>query len=273
MTSDKPKFDALNAVWGAYWALVARLDRFAYFVVIWSAVGAVVAVVVPEVLEWSLEGRPDLAGAPLSTLLGGLAAFVVLVAASICMSIAWHRWIILGEPLNRVFPERTDILAAYTWRVVVVVALVPAALSVAAIVWMMRNRVVAEDVSGADAVVYIGTTLVVAALARSLLAFAAVAVGDKELTFLAAWRLTTGHWWRFFLGYLACDLPFTMTMLWLNDLIAGPADESFARSAVEYLATVVDVMGSLVCAAFLSFAYLHFTSGRPSAREPAGYFS
>ncbi|MDZ4869086.1 MAG: hypothetical protein SGI91_17325 [Alphaproteobacteria bacterium] len=205
-------------------------------------------------------------------MLGGLAEFVVLVAASICMSIAWHRWIILGEPLNRVFPERTDILAAYTWRVLVFV-LVPVAVSVAAIVWMMRNRVVEEDVSGTDAVVYIGTTLVVAALARSLLAFSAVAVGDKELTFRAAWRLTAGHWWRFFLGYLACDLPFTMTTLWLNELIAGPADESFARSALEYLATVVDVMGSLVCAAFLSFAYLHFTSGRPSAREPAGYFS
>ncbi|MDZ4869087.1 MAG: hypothetical protein SGI91_17330 [Alphaproteobacteria bacterium] len=56
MRSDKLKFDALNAVWAAYRALAARLDRFVYFVVIWSAVGAVVAVVVPEVLEWSLEG-------------------------------------------------------------------------------------------------------------------------------------------------------------------------------------------------------------------------
>lgn len=271
MTPDKSKFHAFNAVWGGYWALFARLDRFAYFVVIWSAVGAVVAVVVPEVLEWSLEGRADFDRLPPSTILGGLAEFVVLMAASICMSIAWHRWIILGEPLNRVFPERTDTIAAYTWRVLVVV-LVPLAVAVVAIVWMVHNRVVTNDLAGTDAVVYIGTTLAVAALARSLLAFAAVAVGDKDLTFRAAWRLTAGHWWQFFLGYLACDLPFTLTMLWLNELNAGPADESFARSAVEYLATVIDVMGSLVCAAFLSFAYLHFTSGRPSAREPAGYF-
>lgn len=272
MLPPESQFKTLNAVWDAYWAVFARLDRFLYFAVIWLAVGAVVVLMVPEILELGVERRMGLERLPPPELLSGLAEVVVMLAASICMSIAWHRWIILGEPLGRVFPERTDILAAYTSRVLVFV-LVPLVVSVAAFVWMTRNQSIDGDTSGIDAVAYIATTLIVAALARCLLAFAAAAVGDKALTFRAAWRLTAGQWWPFFIGYLACELPFTLTILWLNDLNAAPADGSVARTPLDYIASVIDVTGDIVCATFLSFAYLHFTSGRPSEREPAQYFS
>lgn len=265
-------FNALNAVWGAYWAMFARLDRFLYFAVIWLAVGAVVVLMVPELLERSLEGQTEFERVPPSEVIAAFGELVVLLAALICMSIAWHRWIILGEPMNRILPERGDIAAAYTWRTLVLLS-VPLTVTAAVILATGPYNDEADVSWTVDGPVYVLTTLIMAAIARCLLALTAGAVGDKDLTFRASWRLTAGHWWPLFTGYLACALPFNVAAFLLGDFSTGLVEGSVEQSSVDYLTSVIGVMGEIVCAAFLSFAYLHFTSGQPSEREPARYFS
>jgi hypothetical protein len=262
-------FNAFGAAIDAYGAVFGRLDRFLYFAVIWMAVGAVVALMVPELLRLSLEGRAEFESVAPSEVIASFGEFVVLIASSICVSIAWHRWIILGEPIERVLPTRTDILAAYTWRTVVLL-LVPFGVTAAVIMFSYTG---ADDARGIEGPIYALTTLVMAGIARSLLALAACAVGDKGLTFRASWRLTAGYWWAMFRGYLACALPFYAAVFGLGEVSAALDEGSTAQSAVDYLASVIGVMGEVVCAAFLAFAYLHFTRGQPSEREPAGYFT
>lgn len=166
------------------------------------------------------------------------------------------------------FPVRTEVLAAYTWRAIVLL-LVPIGVTVAVIFFSYS----ADDSRVVEGPVYVATVLIMASIARCLPAFAACAVGDKDFTFRVSWRLTRGHWLAMFRGYLVCAVPFNAVAFGLNDVSYDLAEGSTAQSAVDYLASVVGVVGEVVCAAFLSFAYLHFTRGQPSEREPAGYFS
>jgi len=263
-------FNGLTAAGRAYRAMFGRLGPFSHFAVIWLAVGAVVSLFVPELLRLSLEGRAEFESVVPSEIIASFGEFVVLIASSVCMSIAWQRGIILGEPVARVLPERTDILAAYTWRTLVLL-LVPFGVTTAVIVFAYSEG--AEDSRIVEGPIYVLTTLIMAGIARALPAFAACAVGDKALTFRASWRLTKGHGWAMFAGFLACALPFNAAVFAINQAGYAFADGSTAQSAATYVASVVSVMGEVVCAAFLAFAYLHFTRGQPSEREPAGYFS
>jgi hypothetical protein len=267
---DRAPFNAFGAAIDAYAAVFGRLGRFLHFTVIWMAVGAVVALMPPELIRLSLEGRAAFESVAPSEIIASFGEFAVLMASSICMSIAWHRGIILGEPINRVLPARTDIAAAYAWRTLVLL-LVPFAVTAAVLVFAHSEG--AEDTRAVEGPIYVLTTLIMAAIARSLLALAACAVGDKDLSFRASWRLTAGHWWAMFRGYLACALPFNAVVFGLSEVSIGLDEGSTAQSAVDYVGSVIGVMGEVVCAAFLAFAYLHFTRGQPSEREPAGYFT
>jgi hypothetical protein len=265
---DVSSFDALAAAGRAYGAVFGRLDRVLYFAVIWMAVGAVVTLFVPEVLRLSLEWRAAFESVVPSEVIASFGEFIVMMAAVICMSIAWHRGIILGERIERVLPARTDILAAYAWRSAVLL-LIPLAITVAVVLLSFDE----DDSRAVEAPVYVLTVLVMAGIARCLPALAACAVGDKAVTFGAAWRLTQGHGLAMFQGYLVCAVPFNAASFALSEMSYGLVEGSIAQSAVDYCGSVVGVVGEVVCAAFLAFAYLHFTRGQPSEREPAGYFS
>jgi hypothetical protein len=169
-------------------------------------------------------------------------------------------------------PERTDVAAAYSWRIIVLL-LVPFSVTLAGV--LIAGGPGSEPAGdwAFEGFTYAMNSIVLAAIARSLLALAACAVGDRALTFRASWRLTRGHWWAMFRGYLACSLPFNAAAFWLGDVSLRLAEGSMEQAAADNLASVVGVMGEVVAAAFLSYAYLHFTRGQPSEREPAGYFS
>ena len=271
--TDSPAFNTFGAVRAAYWALFARFDRLLYFVVIWLAAGAVFVLGLPELLERSTDGRSGFERMPPRELVSALGEGAVMIAASISTSIAWHRWIILGEPMDRIWPERTDIIAAYTWRSLVFI-LVPILVTVVVLVAMAPyNGGLVDDGRWIEGYSSAATLVILAAIARCQLAFAASAVADWELTFRASWRLTAGYWWPLFWGYVAAVLPFTAIVVVLRTISFDLDADPVAQSTIDNLASVIGVMGGIVCAAFLSYAYLHFTTGRPSARAPAGYFN
>lgn len=91
-TSSEPAvltpFNALAAAGRAYGAVFGRLDRLLYFVVIWMAAGAVASLMVPELLKQSVEGRATFEIVAPSEVIASFGEFIVMMGASICMSIA-----------------------------------------------------------------------------------------------------------------------------------------------------------------------------------------
>jgi hypothetical protein len=269
--SDRRPFPTNFAIWCAYEALYRHLQPFANFVAVWTMLGAAALLAVPlaeSIVMWPFVGGPTAADELIASI--PRLWFVVTIGAAICISISWHRFIILNEPPGRPLPAPVTVIWDYAWRNLILTVL-PWFVAVPAVAFLVPDGLL--NAMAWNAAISIGVPVMIAALAPLMLVLPASAVGDHRVTFRESRRLTRGSFVLLFRGALACSLPFVLATLTLSELSADIDEDTVGAYVTDYVMTVIDLMSAVVSSAFISFAYLHFTEGTPSDRSPESYFA
>ncbi len=263
-----PPFDARSAIADAYGTLPAGLERLVVPIAVWSGVG-LLAVPLADALPQFLM-TIDLRAAVRMLYLTAYTEMAVLLAASLSITVAWHRWIILGEKQRPVFPRRS-IAASYVLPFALIFflpfILVPVVLDALLAALGQTLQPVLYDIAS-----YFGSALLAAGVARYSLVLAARASED-DLSLHESWSLTTGGTWPLFWGMLACRLPLGGVAIWLSEVTTTFAEGTPGYVGFYYLGSFVEMVTDAVSSAFIAFAYLHFTRDRPSPRDPARHFA
>lgn len=193
-------------------------------------------------------------------LLVSIAASIVALTGFSAMAMAFHRRIILGEPL--VGPMAPLSLRVLRYLLTGVLVSILAAVPGAVLIGILGVLGLTGDGSVLG---YLATAvgLVVAFLvfARLQLAFPGIAIGDREVGLLGSWALTRGNGMRLLSGMLLTILPvlaaFVVAQLVVGTLVAMGADR-----LGNFLMLIVGLVGGWVqaplVATFLSYAYLFF---------------
>ena len=198
------------------------------------------------------------------SLIADLASFVGLSA----IAVAWHRHVILGEPLAGPLAPVNGRVGRYLLLGVLVslLASVPGILIVS----------VVGAVGGIGEGASLASLLALAAaffaavmvFARLQLVFPSVAIGDPA-GLRGSWQMTSGNGGRLLSGLLLTILPVIGAVL-LAQLIGAAFNGLGAAKAGAFLALAAASVGSWLqaplVAAFLSFSYLWF---RAAVGEPA----
>jgi hypothetical protein len=237
-----------------------RLARHAYLDLIASWRGLVQVGGLWLILPWILYALDQ----PLLELLGDLAMSVGIAA----VAVAWHRRILLQEPLPARFAPVTALVGRYMafWVVVVAVVALPGVLLALLILGALGT-----DAAGVGGVlVAILSLLALAAAMRLQLVFPAAAIGERTVTLSVSWRATRGNAWRLLAGMLVVSLPPAAAGALLSLGLGALADAS-GSLVLGWLGELAPVAGAWVqaplLAAFLSYAYL-FLRQRTQALEP-----
>jgi hypothetical protein len=265
-----PRFDAWRAVANAYLSLAFGMPRFVPLLLFWSVAGTATVWIVPEavVLGLSLE-----TGASMTATRDLIRSFVhwgVVDVASIFLGIATFRWIILGEPLRRLFPLDVADTAGYGLRWF----LVSATASLVAMLtgrWLIAGSQV--DVETATIIVNVTASACLAAIGSACLALASSAVARGRLTLLGAWRQAAGSWRPLFFGTLACDLPFFVAFIALDTLTAGIDTEPTPLALLDLPFALLALLNEVTWCAFIAYAYLHFMRDDPHHQSPVVHFT
>jgi hypothetical protein len=243
----------------AYAALFANLPAFAGVALLWIAASGFV-----RLSGYVFDGLPLPEGADteLVEIAPDLLAALISLGGNVCLSIVWHRALILGEAANRMFPTTADVVAPYVVRVAAAL-LVPFALFVA-LLWRYGDEI--ETVAG-TAVTHFLLPFALILQAPRLLTFPASAVGDASVTFRTSLTLARGHGFALAAGLLACDLPWSAINYGLDGAMYGYGDGSLGEFLLISLSEVVDLARNATWAAFLSFAYLDLVRPAEAAAE------
>jgi hypothetical protein len=189
---------------------------------------------------------------------------IVSIAASICVAIVWHRFIILGERAGRLLPASMEVVGPFVVRVLA--ASVPLAVWVIVVIWALPD----DETIAVSAAIYAGTSILFALFARFLLILPASATGDRATTAHVSWRVTARQGFALCVGLLACDLPWTAAVIAI-DYITFDYEINTLESAGAFAATqFLDLARNVIWTTFLSFAYLEFV--RP-VQAQADHFS
>ncbi|HMR29762.1 MAG TPA: hypothetical protein PKA13_02515 [Geminicoccaceae bacterium] len=190
------------------------------------------------------------------SLIADLASFVGLSA----IAVAWHRHVILGEPLSGPIASVNGRVLRYLLLGVLVslLAVIPGILIVSA-----ASTVGLVDGEGsllsvlALAAAFFAAVMV---FARLQLVFPGVAIGDPA-GLRGSWQMTRGNGGRLLAGLLLTILPVIGAVL-LAQLIGAAFNGLGAAKAGAFLALAAASLGSWLqaplVAAFLSFSYLWF---------------
>jgi hypothetical protein len=242
---------------------VLRLVRHAYLELIGRRRGLVEAGGLWLVLPWVLHTL----GGVLGSLLGDLA----LTAGFAALAVAWHRAILLNEPLPRPFAPLTANVARYLGLSVIVVVLAVAPI-------MMVGLLLAGFVGGETPqepgllpalLLAAGAVLSLIVAMRMQIVFPAAAVGERQIGLAAAWAATRGNAWRLLAGLLLVCVPAVLLGAGLAIALSSLA-ESTGSLVLGWLARLAPIAGAWIqaplLASFLSYAYLFLN---PTPRFPA----
>lgn len=203
------------------------------------------------------------------------AANLAITLGVAAIAVAWHRHILLGEPLTKRMAP-VDIRVARYFLLTVLIAMGLTVLPFMALLALGGGAFLRGEgpPAGGSAALVLVPALVIACLYAALrvqLVFPATAVGDAEMTFGRSWNLTAGNGWRLFAGFLLVTLPVAAAAIGLALLLAAAAE---ATSSIVLLA-LADLAGlanpwvqTPLIASFLSYAYLWFRQ-RPGTAPPA----
>lgn len=225
------------------------------------------------ILPWVLHAL----GGVVPMLLGDIA----LTAGLAAVAVAWHRHVLLGEPLaGRWAPLRGEV-ARYLAYSVVIVALVAlssvllAALTAAPAVLLGLGA--AGGVGGASPAAGRVPALwlalgIAAGLASLLLAMRlqlslpAAAVGERGGILAKSWRATRGNAWRLLAGFVLVTLPIGLAGVLLALLLLAVAEQT-GSLVLGWLARLAPIAAAWVqaplLAGFLSYCYAF--ADRPGA--------
>jgi hypothetical protein len=211
------------------------------------------------VVPWVLHAL----GGGLLALLGDLA----LVAGINAIEVAWHRRLLLGEPLPARYAPLNGLVARYLslWLVIVLVAVAPGVASALLVAGALGEGGGGEGPGLALSALLIGAALAGVLVAMRLqLALPAAAVGETGATLGASWRATRGNGWRLLGGMLLVSVPPAVAGTLLAVLLDRLADAT-GSLVLGWLARLAPIAAAWVqaplLAAFLSYAYLFLRSG------------
>jgi hypothetical protein len=237
-----------------------RLVRHAYLDLIGSWRGLVQVGGLWLIVPWVLYAVDE----PLLELLGDLAMSVGIAA----VAVAWHRRILLSEPLPLRFAPVTAQVGRYMafWAVVVAVVGLPGVL----VALLILGALGTTAVGAGGALVAVLALLSLGAAMRLQLVFPAAAIGEPAVTLRASWRATRGNAWRLLAGTLLVSLPPAAAGVLLS-LALGALANVTGSLVLGWLGELAPVAGAWVqtplLAAFLSYAYL-FLRQRTQTLQP-----
>lgn len=218
---------------------------------------AIFATIPPTVVEEPWQLRPLAIAYMLAFIVGGA-----------CMAVAWHRLLILDEPPTM---GGHSPLRAQTWQYLAAGILISAFCLTPIVGAMFLGARFLPPFLHFFAVLTL-MILLLGASARLVLVLPARAIGDRQLSFIQALKLTRGHNIEMFWGSLLCTLPWLVALqvvAWLSGAMPRPHlgppgtapiidvyPERFAAfNAVTVIAYALLI---LVWVGFLSYSYRHF---------------
>jgi len=175
--------------------------------------------------------------------------------AEIGVAVAWHRAILLGEPIaGRPRFGRAELRflgVGVVLSLAMALPFLPAA--VAAVAGAQRVAVGGLVLLG-------GTVATIAAVlaARCYLALPGAAIGSP-IGLDASWRRTRGNGWRIFWGLIGCAVPGSAAVFGWDSLtraISPPGDLGYELASL--VTAGLSLAGTAIIAGFLSFSYLWF---------------
>jgi hypothetical protein len=202
--------------------------------------------------------------------IGLIAAVASLVGLS-AIAVAWHRHVILGEPLTGPFAPVNGRVGRYLLLGLIVGALsgVPGGLVVAAAGAMGGLEEGRWLLSGL--VMGVAFLVAIVVFARLQLVFPGAAIGDPG-GLMSSWALTRGNGGRLLAGILLTILPVLAAMI-LTQIVGAAFEGLGAAKAGAFLALLAANVGGWLqaplVAAFLSFSYLWFRAARGDPPVPA----
>lgn len=252
------RFRVWEAVAWAYLLPVINRQRLLWVIVFWT----LTAVLVRIVLAWAQETSPAIQALSLrSWIEWGTDTF-----SWVCVCLATQRFALLGEqpvPIPRV-GSLALIYAGY----LIVITVPSNAISV--ILDLVPTDAVSNDVqSGLWSAIYY---IYICAITPIALTVAAVAAGRPQLSFIASWRLARPEVGRLIGGMAVCMLPlmiaeFVAERIWIR------ISENTTADLVAYGAyTFVYLAENAAWAAYVAFAYLHFTHPGKNKEELVEHF-
>jgi hypothetical protein len=216
-------------------------------------------------------------GSALFTAAADLAATVGAAA----VAVAWHRHILLGEPLTQRMAPLDARVARY-FALTVLLALLVGAAPLLALLLLGGGAALGEP--GGDAVpgggggaglaLLLVPATVLACLYVALrlqLIFPATAIEDRGMTLASSWGLTRGNGWRLFAGFLMATLPAALAAVLATLFLswAAAATGSVVLGALADLAAVANPwLQAPLIAAFLSYVFIFLRQGGGAGDRP-----
>jgi hypothetical protein len=211
----------------------------------------------------------------------GAAANLAVTLGVAAIAVAWHRHILLGEPLTaRMAP--VDARVARYFMLTVLIAIALTALPMLLLFLLGGGAMMGASTPGEEAappstlaLALVPVTLLACLYAalRLQLVFPATAIGDARMSFKRSWALTGGNGWRLFAGFLLVTMPVAGAAIALALFLGWMAEVtgSVVLLALADLAAVANawVQAPLI-ASFLSYAYLWFQQQQASPQLPVG---
>jgi hypothetical protein len=233
-----------------------RLARHAYLDVLGNLQGLLRVGGLWLVLSWALMmlGRRI-------PLLGGAADLVVALGAA-AVAVAWHRRLLVNEPLaGRMAPVDRRVIRYFALSVMLafLVGVLPLL-----VLFVTAGGSGAADGSGPGLGLLLAPALMIVCVyvvMRLQLLFPATAIDDRGLNAARSWAITRGNGWRLVLGFFLATLPVAAGLLGVAFLLAWSADAtgSITLIALADLAAVANAwIQAPLIASFLSFSYLFF---------------
>jgi hypothetical protein len=207
------------------------------------------------------------------------AADLAVAVGAAAVAVAWHRHILLGEPLTRRMAPLDARVARYFVFTVLLALLVGTApllvlllLGGGAALGEPGGDDAAPGGSGAGLALLLVPATVLACLYVALrlqLVFPATAIEDRGMTLARSWGLTRGNGWRLFAGFLMATLPVALAAILVTLLLSWAADAtgSIALGAMADLAAVANAwLQAPLIAAFLSYVFIFLRQGGGGGR-------
>jgi len=242
---------------------VLRLVRHAYLDLVgnWRSLVQIGALWL--VVPWVLHAI----GGPLPAILGDLA----LTAGLAAIAVAWHRHLLLGEPLgHRPAPFGAEVARYLAYTVVIVLLLGVASVLLTVVVAVpgvllgLAGGPGAEGRPGGPWLAFgilVGAASLLVAM-RLQLVLPAAAVGERRVTLAGSWNTTRGNGWRLLAGFVLVTLPVSVAGVAAAFALLALA-EGTGSLVLGWLARLAPIAAAWVqaplLAGFLSYSYLFFT--------------
>jgi hypothetical protein len=271
MNSATAKFDPIPCVAAAYRSLFSNAVVFGFLLGGWTALALAAWFMTLAAVRETFSVYPAVAEnfASWDERMQGIAlvmpAIVLVWAGTISVIVALHRVIIQGVIPASPFPTGLGDIGRYFVRLVVVtgVPLVPLALGGFFAARLVLNSMEGQLSRPVLMVLIFGVMVGVAAICMRLsLILPASVAGDRSMTLRRSWILTRGNSWRLFWGAFLSALPFAFASNVLEAIVksAPETDGISVGDGLVVVGILLEIVGYLLAAGFVSHAYLHFSA-------------